>query len=98
MRDRQRQERIDASDREQIIDGIAAQHDESAMREIDDVEHAPDQRHAERHQAIETAQQDAVDEDLRENIRDRGSLRLVQRAISRRFSARSRRERDISAC
>ena len=34
------------------------------MREIDDVEHAPDQRHAERHQAVKTAEQDAVDEDL----------------------------------
>ena len=45
---------------------VAAEHDESAMREIDDVEHAPDQRHAERHEAVETAEQDAVEKDLRE--------------------------------
>ena len=35
-----------------------------AMGKIDDVEHAPDERHAERHQAVKTAQQDSVDEDL----------------------------------
>ena len=62
--DGQRQEGIDAQLGEQEIDGIAAQHDEGAMGEIDDVEHAPDQRHAERHQAVEPAEQDPVDEDL----------------------------------
>ena len=57
--------------REQEIDDIAAQHDEGAMGEIDDVEHAPYQRHAERHQPVEAAQQDAVDQDLNEKHRQR---------------------------
>src|SRR6185437_2739860 len=64
--DRQRGERIDSQAGEKEIDAIAAQHDERAMRKIDDVEHAPNQRHAERHEAIETAQEHAVDEELQE--------------------------------
>ena len=38
------------SQREEVPDEIAAQHDEGAVGEVDDVEHAPDQRQAERHQ------------------------------------------------
>ena len=90
--DGQSQERIDAKLAEQEIDGIAAQHDEGAMGEIDDVEHAPDQRHAERHQAIEPAEQDSVDDDLSQQHgrKSLGSLSAI--------CGRSTREPDIPAC
>ena len=38
------------------------------MRKIDDIEHAPDQRETERHHGVQPAQEDAVDQDLREQI------------------------------
>ena len=51
---------------EQVVDHIAAKHDQRAVGQVDDVEHAPDQRHAERHEAVEPAQQHAVDENLQQ--------------------------------
>ena len=59
-------ERVKMQVGEQEIGRIAAEHDERAMRQIDDIEHAPDQRHAERHDPVQPALQHAVDEDLRE--------------------------------
>jgi hypothetical protein len=65
--DRQRRERIDAAEREEVIHGIAAEHDEGAVGKIDDVEHAPDEGHAEGHQSVEAAEQYPVGDGLRKN-------------------------------
>jgi hypothetical protein len=59
-RDRQCGEGIDMRADEEEIYAIAAQHDKRAMRQIDNVEDAPDESHAEPHQPIEAAQQHAV--------------------------------------
>ena len=79
--------------REQIIHSIAAQHDERAMRKIDDVEHAPDERHAKRHQAIQAAQQNSVQEDLgvKHSSCVLSAIRFQQHRLP--FSARSNGDR-----
>ena len=65
-RDRQCRERIDPGLRIEVVERVAAQHDERAVRQIDDLEDAPDEAHAEPHQAVEAAEQDPVDQDLAE--------------------------------
>ena len=46
---------------------VHAEHDEIAMREVDDVHHAPDQRQARGKQRVDGAQQKAADDHLDEN-------------------------------
>ena len=57
----QTQERIDMGTGEQVVDQVPAQHDQRAMRQVDDVEHAPDQRHAECHEAIQAPEQNSIE-------------------------------------
>ena len=66
-RDRQCGERVDVRAGEQEIRHVGAQHDERAMRQVDDIEHAPDQGEPQRHQRVEPAQENAADQDLRQS-------------------------------
>ncbi len=70
-RNRQSEERIDVRGFVEVPRNIGAQHDERAVREVHDVEHPPNQRQAQCHHGIQPAQQDAVHEDLREEIHHR---------------------------
>ena len=54
--------------------GVHAQHDEVAVREVDDVHHAPDQGEAGREQGIDRAEQQPAHDHL--DQRDRHAARL----------------------
>ncbi|OCW03731.1 hypothetical protein ABT41_15295 [Brucella melitensis] len=43
---------------------VTTQHNHRAVGEVDDVQHAPDQSEALRHDGIEPAQKNAIDDDL----------------------------------
>src|SRR5260221_7639146 len=58
--DRQSEIGIDAEERVEEIDAVERQHQQAAMGEIDDVQHAVDQRQPERHQRVNRAGGDAV--------------------------------------
>jgi hypothetical protein len=61
--DRHAEHRMDAGIGDVERD-VAAEHDEIALRDVDDLHDAPDQRHAIGRQAIDRADQHAVDQKL----------------------------------
>ena len=50
----------------QYIAEVRAEHDQDALGDVDNVQHTEDQRQPDRHQCIDTAAQDAVDDRLAE--------------------------------
>jgi len=61
-RDRQRQIRVDAEAGIEEIDAVQRDHQDRAVGEVDDVQHAVDQRKAERHQRVDRAGGQPVDQ------------------------------------
>ena len=66
--DRQRQVRVDAEETLQAVDAVQRHHQRRAVREVDDVQHAVDQRQAERHQRVDRAGGDAVEQRREEDV------------------------------
>ena len=56
------QDRVDAEIRIDDIGDKGPEHDEGRVRDIDDVEHAEGDRHADRHRGIKPAEQQAGDD------------------------------------
>ena len=98
--ERQRGERVEPEAREQVIADIGAQHDEGAVRDVDDVEDAPHEREAERHQRVQAAEQHAVDQHLPKEVqalrspcRPRRAARDTPRSAARHLRAAHLRSR-----
>jgi hypothetical protein len=59
---------IDPAQREQPVGGVHAEHHHRAVREVDDAQHAEDERQAARHQPVHAAEQEAADGGLEEKL------------------------------
>jgi hypothetical protein len=63
-RDEQPEERVDVRLREQRVREVGAQDDQDTLGDVDDVEHAEDQRQADRHEGVNAPEENAVDDGL----------------------------------
>jgi hypothetical protein len=69
--ERRAEQRPSSQERVRDESYVHAEHDEIAMREVDDVHHAPDQREARGEQRVHRAQQQSADDHLNDNERHR---------------------------
>src|SRR6185437_14052596 len=65
---RQSQERVDTGVSVEIPGHVRTEHDECAVRQIDDIQYSPNQGETERHHSVQSAQKNSVDQDLRKKI------------------------------
>src|SRR6185437_16564208 len=77
---------------------IHAEHDELAMREVDEVHHAPDQREPRREEGIDRADEQPVGDDLQKyHARNGRGLRPSRNRRSPPMPKRRSDGRDVSA-
>ena len=88
-------DRRDAEKRRAEDDDIGAEHDERAMQHIDDIQHAPNQREADRQTGVNRTDQQAIDDVLGEHPYP-ASARTPARSPSRRTLAAPRTDRVIA--
>ena len=73
-RDEQPDERVDVRLGEQRVGEVSAQDDQDTLGDVDDVEHAEDQRQAHRHEGVDAPDEDAVDDGLGDLPRHKHSV------------------------
>src|SRR6185437_9579569 len=87
--DEQADEHVDVQMRPEHVAEVGAEHDQDALRDVDEVEHAEDQCEPDRHQAIDTALEHAIGDGLQEGTHVSTPLRSPISPVSFLGSARS---------